>query len=179
MKLLRAEAEFYGITPLIKRVALCEDLSHSSCGDVLFYGYLPPARKIGWSYLNLMNLRRFSTNVSAIPVYNDTVSKTPICTAMSKFSGGLAEEVLQVTHSGRPVPTPGSIIRVPEPSIATLNNAAGSGTGQHSRNSSYTGSSVTLSPGFSWNGSSTSGSRSNGQRGSTVEVRPMMQYVVL
>lgn len=43
---LRTEAEFYGITSLAKRLALCEDLSFSTCGDVLFYGYLPPARKI-------------------------------------------------------------------------------------------------------------------------------------
>ena len=45
MRSLRNEAEFYGIIPLVKRLALCEDLNHSSCGDVLFYGYLPPARK--------------------------------------------------------------------------------------------------------------------------------------
>lgn len=41
--LLRHEAEFYGITPLVKRLMLCEDLHYSSCGDVLFHGYLPPA----------------------------------------------------------------------------------------------------------------------------------------
>lgn len=42
IKALRHEAEYYGITPLIKRLILCEDLTQSSCGDVLFYGYLPP-----------------------------------------------------------------------------------------------------------------------------------------
>ncbi|XP_034942555.1 BTB/POZ domain-containing protein KCTD3 isoform X2 [Chelonus insularis] len=42
IRTLRHEAEYYGITPLIKRLMLCEDLTHSSCGDVLFYGYLPP-----------------------------------------------------------------------------------------------------------------------------------------
>lgn len=40
---LRHEAEFYGITPLVKRLMLCEDLNQSSCGDVLFHGYLPVA----------------------------------------------------------------------------------------------------------------------------------------
>ncbi len=45
MRALRNEAEFYGIIPLVKRLALCEDLNHSQCGDVLFYGFLPPARK--------------------------------------------------------------------------------------------------------------------------------------
>ncbi|XP_008211196.1 BTB/POZ domain-containing protein KCTD3 isoform X1 [Nasonia vitripennis] len=42
IRTLRHEAEYYGITPLVKRLMLCEDLSQSSCGDVLFYGYLPP-----------------------------------------------------------------------------------------------------------------------------------------
>ncbi|CAK9822695.1 BTB/POZ domain-containing protein KCTD3 [Anthophora retusa] len=42
LRTLRHEAEYYGITPLVKRLILCEDLTQSSCGDVLFYGYLPP-----------------------------------------------------------------------------------------------------------------------------------------
>ncbi|KAK7506943.1 hypothetical protein BaRGS_00001794, partial [Batillaria attramentaria] len=41
---LRHEAEFYGISPLVRRLALCEDLDVASCGDVLFHGYFhPPA----------------------------------------------------------------------------------------------------------------------------------------
>uniref|UniRef100_A0A2C9JEX1 BTB/POZ domain-containing protein KCTD3 n=1 Tax=Biomphalaria glabrata TaxID=6526 RepID=A0A2C9JEX1_BIOGL len=39
---LRHEAEFYGINALVGRLALCEDLEHSSCGDVLFHGYFQP-----------------------------------------------------------------------------------------------------------------------------------------
>jgi len=39
---LRHEAEFYGISPLVKKLSLCEDLDKSGCGDVLFYSYLPP-----------------------------------------------------------------------------------------------------------------------------------------
>ncbi|KAG8230987.1 hypothetical protein J437_LFUL003945, partial [Ladona fulva] len=42
IRVLKHEAEFYGIAPLVKRLILCEDLTQSSCGDVLFYGYLPP-----------------------------------------------------------------------------------------------------------------------------------------
>ncbi|XP_034239319.1 BTB/POZ domain-containing protein KCTD3 [Thrips palmi] len=42
IRALRHEAEYYGITPLVKRLVLCQDLTQSSCGDVLFYGYLPP-----------------------------------------------------------------------------------------------------------------------------------------
>ncbi|XP_069464671.1 BTB/POZ domain-containing protein KCTD3 isoform X2 [Ambystoma mexicanum] len=39
---LRHEAEFYGITPLVRRLLLCDELERSSCGSVLFHGYLPP-----------------------------------------------------------------------------------------------------------------------------------------
>ncbi|GFR62246.1 BTB/POZ domain-containing protein KCTD3 [Elysia marginata] len=39
---LRHEAEFYGISTLVRRLTLCEDLDHSSCGDVLFHGYFQP-----------------------------------------------------------------------------------------------------------------------------------------
>ncbi|XP_077980981.1 BTB/POZ domain-containing protein KCTD3-like [Glandiceps talaboti] len=40
---LRHEAEFYGITPLVKKLLFCEELDSSSCGNVLFHGYLPAA----------------------------------------------------------------------------------------------------------------------------------------
>uniref|UniRef100_A0A1A8JV63 BTB/POZ domain-containing protein KCTD3 n=1 Tax=Nothobranchius kuhntae TaxID=321403 RepID=A0A1A8JV63_NOTKU len=36
------EAEFYGITPLVRKLQLCDELDRSSCGNVLFNGYLPP-----------------------------------------------------------------------------------------------------------------------------------------
>lgn len=42
ISILRHEAEFYGITPLVRRLLLCEELDRSSCGSVLFHGYLPP-----------------------------------------------------------------------------------------------------------------------------------------
>nr|XP_012315079.1 BTB/POZ domain-containing protein KCTD3 isoform X2 [Aotus nancymaae] len=42
INVLRHEAEFYGITPLVRRLLLCEELERSSCGSVLFHGYLPP-----------------------------------------------------------------------------------------------------------------------------------------
>ncbi|EEC00814.1 conserved hypothetical protein, partial [Ixodes scapularis] len=46
VSVLRHEAEFYGITPLVKRLILCEDLHQSSCGNVLFHGYLPMAGEL-------------------------------------------------------------------------------------------------------------------------------------
>uniref|UniRef100_A0A673BQ59 BTB/POZ domain-containing protein KCTD3 n=1 Tax=Sphaeramia orbicularis TaxID=375764 RepID=A0A673BQ59_9TELE len=45
LRILRHEAEFYGITPLVRRLLLCEELDRSSCGSVLFHGYLPPPDK--------------------------------------------------------------------------------------------------------------------------------------
>ncbi|TWW77740.1 SH3KBP1-binding protein 1 SETA-binding protein 1 [Takifugu flavidus] len=36
------EAEFYGIAPLVRKLQLCDELDRSSCGNVLFNGYLPP-----------------------------------------------------------------------------------------------------------------------------------------
>ncbi|XP_065661474.1 BTB/POZ domain-containing protein KCTD3 isoform X4 [Hydra vulgaris] len=36
------EAKYYGITPIVRRLTLCEDLENSSCGDLLFIGYLNP-----------------------------------------------------------------------------------------------------------------------------------------
>lgn len=53
---MRHEAEYYGITPLVKRLMLCEDLTQSSCGDVLFYGYLPPPSKINHPSLIKKNI---------------------------------------------------------------------------------------------------------------------------
>ncbi|XP_077866824.1 BTB/POZ domain-containing protein KCTD3-like [Saccoglossus kowalevskii] len=40
---LRHEAEFYGMTPLVRKLMFCEDLERSSCGNVLFHAYLPAA----------------------------------------------------------------------------------------------------------------------------------------
>uniref|UniRef100_A0A8C9UZA8 BTB/POZ domain-containing protein KCTD3 n=1 Tax=Scleropages formosus TaxID=113540 RepID=A0A8C9UZA8_SCLFO len=40
--LLMHEAEFYGITPLVRKLQLCDEFDRSSCGNVLFNGYLPP-----------------------------------------------------------------------------------------------------------------------------------------
>lgn len=41
IRLLRHEAEYYGISPLIKRLLLIEEMDHSGCGDLLFYCLLP------------------------------------------------------------------------------------------------------------------------------------------
>uniref|UniRef100_H2YKV9 BTB domain-containing protein n=1 Tax=Ciona savignyi TaxID=51511 RepID=H2YKV9_CIOSA len=52
---LKREAEFFGVMPLVSRLSVCEDLEHSSCGNVLFHGVLdfprsdeelPPQREV-------------------------------------------------------------------------------------------------------------------------------------
>lgn len=40
LRILRHEAEYYNISPLVKRLILCEDLNHSTCGDIWFYAHL-------------------------------------------------------------------------------------------------------------------------------------------
>jgi hypothetical protein len=54
LAVLRSEAEFYAITPLVKRLLLCEDLERSQCGDVLFTGFIPSPLFVTKSN-NLMN----------------------------------------------------------------------------------------------------------------------------
>ncbi|EFO87964.1 hypothetical protein CRE_05736 [Caenorhabditis remanei] len=39
---LKHEALFFGLTPLIRRLTLCEELSSTSCGSVYFCGMIPP-----------------------------------------------------------------------------------------------------------------------------------------
>ncbi len=43
------EAEFYGITPLTQQLKLVQELDHSSCGNVLYYGCLNPPSKFSES----------------------------------------------------------------------------------------------------------------------------------
>ncbi|XP_042884715.1 SH3KBP1-binding protein 1-like isoform X5 [Penaeus japonicus] len=73
---LRHEAEYYGIAPLVKRLMLCQDLHHSSCGDVLFCGYLsppsipiqePPASSISDSNRTAVNANNSPGGVVRLP----------------------------------------------------------------------------------------------------------------
>lgn len=120
ISVLLHEAEFYNIAPLAKRLMLCDDLSHhsSSCGDILFYGYLtPPNVPVQDSSLLAAAAARVGVAAAAqddLPrppatVDDDTVSQRS--TSSSILSGAAR---------------PGQMVRVPE------NGAAG-----HSRNSSW------------------------------------------
>ncbi|CAD5223432.1 unnamed protein product [Bursaphelenchus okinawaensis] len=79
------EAEFYGITPLVKRLRLCEEMNESPCGDVLFMGILNPPEEPAVSSMSLNQVilpvssnqsyvreRRLSSTASSANVFNDT-----------------------------------------------------------------------------------------------------------
>ncbi|XP_037810878.1 BTB/POZ domain-containing protein KCTD3 [Lucilia sericata] len=123
IRALRHESEYYGLTPLVKRLALCEDLNHSSCGDVLFYGFLPaPAippndnivvnQQQGCSSIDSNSPRNNAANMSAAPV--------PL------------EQCLPSTSTAGSNARPGSMVRVPEPANIVSNRHS-----SHSRNSSW------------------------------------------
>uniref|UniRef100_A0A8C6K8Y5 SH3KBP1 binding protein 1 n=1 Tax=Nothobranchius furzeri TaxID=105023 RepID=A0A8C6K8Y5_NOTFU len=71
------EAEFYGITPLVRKLQLCDELDRSSCGNVLFNGYLPPP---GRTPVLPVDLQQSSSSASEV-----TVSE--VCAGGSSDSG--------------------------------------------------------------------------------------------
>ncbi|XP_078035257.1 BTB/POZ domain-containing protein KCTD3 [Augochlora pura] len=73
LRTLRHEAEYYGILPLVKRLMLCEDLTQSSCGDVLFYGYLPPP-----SIPLQESTTTATSNASDVSVHSRTTTTTTV-----------------------------------------------------------------------------------------------------
>lgn len=56
IRALRHEAEYYSISPLIKRLLLIEEMEHSGCGDLLFYSLLPAPSK---------------SNIKNLPIFRD------------------------------------------------------------------------------------------------------------
>ncbi|XP_017475811.1 PREDICTED: BTB/POZ domain-containing protein KCTD3 [Rhagoletis zephyria] len=148
IRALRHESEYYGLTPLVKRLALCEDLNHSSCGDVLFYGYLPaplmPSNEA--IHAAVMSTGSVATedrpvfgsdlpsyrtsNSSGINVgntnnlYNPQAPTVPLESCLPSTSSGL---VSNSTVNARP----GSMVRVPETASVSSRHSS------HSRNSSW------------------------------------------
>nr|XP_026494338.1 BTB/POZ domain-containing protein KCTD3 isoform X1 [Vanessa tameamea] len=72
IRALRHECDYFGITPLSRRLALCDEMNHSSCGDVLFYGYLPPP--LNTALPNGNNGR----NANSVSRKNSTTSNTEV-----------------------------------------------------------------------------------------------------
>uniref|UniRef100_T1GBP2 BTB domain-containing protein n=1 Tax=Megaselia scalaris TaxID=36166 RepID=T1GBP2_MEGSC len=89
VRTLLHEAEYYAISPLIKRLMLCEDLTNSKCGDVLFCGFLPPP--------------------SYIPNSDHTISSHPLENSTNNYV-----ETPATSSSNNVRPGPGSMVRVPE-----------------------------------------------------------------
>lgn len=151
IRALRHESEYYGITPLVKRLILCEDLNHSSCGDVLFYGFLAPPALPSSDTLSANSTVGTGSTVggaAAVTTANsDAVSTTSApCSSSTSFSvsctgssssapAGVSappEPCLPSTSSGITNARPGSMVRVPESSSSTSRHAT-----SHSRNSSW------------------------------------------
>ncbi|XP_057316512.1 BTB/POZ domain-containing protein KCTD3-like [Hydractinia symbiolongicarpus] len=77
------EAQFYGITPIVRRLSLCEELVNNPCGDLLFMGYLNPP-ELPCNPLEIKSSRRGS--VSSVLQSSDHHSRTAglIKSAMSE-----------------------------------------------------------------------------------------------
>lgn len=138
IRALRHEAEYYSITPLIKRLALCEDLNYSSCGDVLFYGYLPPPT---------VPLHDVIPSNSTAIVSNSSLSSSSTGTTIVQNIQNISDQLnhisinsLPSTSNGISNARPGSMVRVPE--LSTSSSSSNNGgikhsNNTHSRNSSW------------------------------------------
>lgn len=119
IRVLRHEAEYYNISPLIKRLILCEDLGHSSCGDVLFYGCLLPPN---------IPIHEASSNTNSNGSESEPRSSTS--STSSQFS------TCSISNVNQQHAKPGSMVRVPELN-STAPTAGAPPTTRHSRNSSW------------------------------------------
>ncbi|XP_067012116.2 BTB/POZ domain-containing protein KCTD3 [Anabrus simplex] len=148
IRAFRHEAEYYGITPLVKRLMLCEDLSQSSCGDVLFYGYLPPSC-VPVQEPNSSSPPSGENSAGVHTARPGSIIRVP-ADSTNGVVGGSNASAVSVTSSASatvsvPVPIPstsvGSVL-VPGPSIST--SAAGNGT--QSLPTAHTGSPMLPGP---------------------------------
>uniref|UniRef100_A0A8D8B2L7 BTB/POZ domain-containing protein KCTD3 n=1 Tax=Culex pipiens TaxID=7175 RepID=A0A8D8B2L7_CULPI len=159
IRVLRHEAEFYNISPLIKRLMLCEEMDQSSCGDVLFYGYLPapniPIQEVtlpssSTSSVSGVTAANSSSNGSTASGQSKVQPHTEPLPSTSSSSAaiqpGAVQQGVGPCHAGSSTsnPRPGSMVRVPEfsqssggSSGSSAGGASGSRHAGHSRNSSW------------------------------------------
>ncbi|CAO1386703.1 unnamed protein product [Diamesa serratosioi] len=118
IRLVRHEAEFYGIGPLVKRLLLCEEMDHSGCGDLLFYCLLPAPN---------IPVQDYSSNSAP----HNTISHTTNTTAANNDSDPSTSQ----QGSSRT----GGLTRVPSETRSTATDvpAATARHHGHSRNSSW------------------------------------------
>ena len=73
---LKREAEFYGVLPLVQRLSLCEDLDRSLCGDVLFTGLISTPTNIPQSSLSSSSTSSNGTNYTSTNQINNSIGNT-------------------------------------------------------------------------------------------------------
>uniref|UniRef100_U5EQL8 Putative seta binding protein sb1 n=1 Tax=Corethrella appendiculata TaxID=1370023 RepID=U5EQL8_9DIPT len=155
IRVLRHEAEYYNISPLIKRLLLCEEMDHSGCGDLLFYGYLPaPNIPIQDFNINLTTSTSSSSTIAAAATTTTATSTSsinsnthPVASTSSASSSSSSSQHHPIScannsNSGNAsanTARPGSMVRVPEfgPSSSNSNIPSSSRHAGHSRNSSW------------------------------------------
>lgn len=131
LRMLRHEAEYYNISPLVRRLVLCEDLNHSSCGDVWFYAHLtPPVVPVqeftdpvaSSVQTNVVQTVTATTNACSTNVTVTEATSTTTSSASSSTSVGSNEPTISIPvvpsiplASGSILNArPGSMVRVPE-----------------------------------------------------------------
>uniref|UniRef100_A0A182RYE9 BTB/POZ domain-containing protein KCTD3 n=1 Tax=Anopheles funestus TaxID=62324 RepID=A0A182RYE9_ANOFN len=184
IRVLRHEAEFYNIAPLIKRLMLCEEMDQSSCGDVLFYGYLPapniPIQEIpiGSSGSSGSSISAGTGTISSFTSTNSSTHHKPEpVPGPSNSQQRQQQQPLLSSANSNPIapqhnptlsastapagicqtnPRPGSMVRVPELSQGAPGSASGgSGVGNGNGNGGSVGLTGTAS-GTGSGGSNTS-----------------------
>uniref|UniRef100_A0A8C1GF48 BTB/POZ domain-containing protein KCTD3 n=1 Tax=Cyprinus carpio TaxID=7962 RepID=A0A8C1GF48_CYPCA len=96
--LLMHEAEFYGITPLVRKLQLCDELDRSSCGNVLFNGYLPPP---------VYPVKRRNRHSVAGPQFRGPVERAPVRRS-NTMPPNLGKAAIEERGTG-PVSDPGMV----------------------------------------------------------------------
>lgn len=107
VSVLRHEAEFYGILPLVKRLMLCEDLDRSLCGDVLFTGFIPTPQIP-------------ASAASSSGTTSNTSSKT------SNQSNDFVNKINNNMSSQTGTSKPGNVLRLSNSSIPAMTNSTSS-----------------------------------------------------
>uniref|UniRef100_A0A182MIQ7 BTB/POZ domain-containing protein KCTD3 n=1 Tax=Anopheles culicifacies TaxID=139723 RepID=A0A182MIQ7_9DIPT len=105
IRVLRHEAEFYNIAPLIKRLMLCEEMDQSSCGDVLFYGYLPAP----------------NIPVQEIPIGSSGSSGSSISAGTATISSSYTSASSSTQHKSEPIPGPSNSQQRQQQQTASIN----------------------------------------------------------
>ncbi|XP_052869861.1 SH3KBP1-binding protein 1 isoform X2 [Anopheles cruzii] len=183
IRVLRHEAEFYNIAPLIKRMMLCEEMDQSSCGDVLFYGYLP-APNIPIQDMPISSPSTSSISTGTVTTSNSVLSGTPVQSKSDPQPGpsGIGQQTVpatlqqqsnsQFSNSNNPIPLHNAL-----PTAAVATSTSNANTNSNPRPGSMVrvpelsqGSSS--SPGSASGTAATNGSRHSGHsRNSSWDMR--------